>query len=1045
MQFLLGHFGSGKTSTIVEQISNLITQNQSFWVIVPSRQHKDALIKSLLQKKASIIGNPIITLREFQEKLIEELFPNPIDRPQTLTNFDQFLIISHIIRKNEKDFKAFKNITSRPKIIQMIYRIIYALRDRNIDNLESTEELKDRVHDLRLILDEFDQILNKKNLSDTKYSVNLIAQKMDLLSKSFFPDYLFVDGFIDYTPNQFKLISSSLLKAQEFDKNLLVSFLNIAHETCHNTLAQFQSLFPKAEEILAKTPHVGQNLVDQFLIKDSSSTSKIAIHEIQAFGKHREVEEITNQIKKLTSNKEYSLNDILIIAKNQDIYAPLFQIVFRKAGIPYQTSKDMLLSDNPLIQFIKKLLSLAKDQISHESLDFLAHSNYISPKIRSIFMQAPELIPLAIVGGKEAWNDGFARLTEMDINIDEKTLQLKNTIFALCEHLYALKSHTDYSVNEYIEYISNLLNFLGVEEAFVKPDHSSEQTLIEDSLARDYAALAKLKEVFANISNSLNQIQQEKLSMDSFLFYFQMIISETRYRSSIPYQNRVRIVSPEDARGLFVKATFIVGMNEGEFPAPKKFDLFDNQDRVALNLISHTIFGKALWSTEQEYFSEEKLSFAVSLSRASEEVYFSRTPSNERGIYSQSSYFLQRILAKQEKFERIPYHKENKLDPSWDNPKIFDIAYEPSHYFEDSLIPYAHKSQSTDLREAVEYLKTIERVNEAYKEETPVQDEGLAYFGQLSAENKFTKDFNQSTISFSPTALESLGRCRYRGLWERLCRLKPYELPSYQPENLDYGNLYHYVLEHYIAQTKDLPAEDCIDIQKMKSILDEFINQSPYKQVFLIDYEYIVTILTKYLEIREKDFRESQTPLFFEAVSGEGELENDLLQINENLTLKIRSKVDRVDQNRFEESYQIIDYKKRGRSYPDYQKTPFNLFQGFLYASLLQINDKNPVNGISYVLLETNDTFQEFPNKNLNSITEFSNFKKTELARLITLLSYGSFSPFTTAEDIGDELIELFNTHVNTKTKTPTEYKNKCSFCDFERICLRKQKLVSKE
>ncbi|MGL4389036.1 MAG: PD-(D/E)XK nuclease family protein, partial [Brevinema sp.] len=623
MQFLLGHFGSGKTTTILEKITELITQKKNFWVIVPSRQHKDEVYRILLQKNHAVIGNPIITLREFQEKILEYLFSNPSERPQTLSNFDQFLIISNIIRKNKKKFKAFKNISSRPKIIQMIYRIIYALRDRNIDDLNYTAHLEDRMHDLKLILNEFDTVLREKNLSDAKFAINIISSMSNSLLKDFFPEHIFIDGFIDFTPNQFKLITSILKQAEKHSVQFLVSFLHINHEICRNTLAQYESVFPLAEKIILENIHPSNNIVDQFLYKTPSTTKteKIKIHEIQAFGKHREVEEIANQIKKLSLYKEYDLNDILIITKSQDVYAPLFQTVFRKAQIPFQMSKDMILSENSLISFIKKLLSFAEENISHETLDFLAHSNYISQKIRSILMQAPDLLPFAIVGKQKEWEQGFDRLSNINIEITEQTLILKNTINSLCQHLYALDFSKEHPISSFINYISNLMEFLGIEDAFIHPKNSLVQSVIEESLAKDYASLAKLKTIFENMSQSLYQINQESLTIDTFLFYFQMIISETRYRSGIPKQNRIRIVSPEDARGLFIKTVFIIGMNEREFPSPKKFDLFDNQDRTALNHISHKIFGKSLWSTEHEYFSEEKLLFVVALSRASEHIF----------------------------------------------------------------------------------------------------------------------------------------------------------------------------------------------------------------------------------------------------------------------------------------------------------------------------------------------------------------------------------------------------------------------------------------
>ncbi|MGL4561077.1 MAG: PD-(D/E)XK nuclease family protein [Brevinema sp.] len=1042
MELLLGHFGSGKTFHICQEVSTLISKQKSFWIIVPSRQHKDQLYRQILNSTKGITDNPVITLSEFQKLLLEKLFPNPIDCPKTLSNFDKFLIISNIIKKNEYQFKAFKNISNRPKIIQIIYRIIDALRDKNIERLESIPHLQDRIHDLKIILDEFHRILSSNNLSDTKFAVDLIASMSSNLPEDFFPFAIFVDGFVDMTPNQFKIISYVLKEAKKYDKKITVSIPNIHHEICHNTLEQFQTFFPDASIRTLTYPHPSHILVDQFL-KNSTEPSTIRIHEIQAFGKHREVEEITNQIKKLCLFEHYTLDDILIITKKQDIYAPLFESILRKSGIPYRMTKDHLLSDNPLILFLKKLLNFSQQDLTHKTLEFLAHSNYVSKDLRNILLQAPKLIPLATIGKQEAWIKTFDRLHDLDIEITKQTNLLKDTILALCDQLYTIDPKKEYPIHFFINYITDLLLFLGTEDTLVLIENKIIQDLLEDALAKDYASIAKLKNVFQNIQQSLQQIDQQALNFSTFLLYFNLIISETRYRTNIPKQKVLRITSPEDARGIFTKAVFIIGMNESEFPAPQRFDLFDNHDRISLNNISKKIFGKSLWLTESDYFSEEKLSFALALSRATEQIFFSRTPANEHGHYIACSHFLENVLSKQKSFNRIPQNKETPLQPTWDNPKIFELDHDPDDYYEETLLPYVQRSSNVEqISQALSYINIIKKTNNAYKNNTLPSTEGRAYFGYLSPNNKFTLDFKNTIISQSPTRLEKLGRCRYQGLWGGLCRLKPYELPSYNATNIDYGNLYHYVLEHYINHTKDSPSHEVFDHQLLIGILDQFIEHSPYRQVFLIDYEYILAILMQYLQTQEILFRKEYTPLLFEAISGEGKLSQKIISINEKYTLEIHAKIDRIDQHSCENGYQIIDYKKRGSSYKKYQKIPFHLFQGFLYASLLDINHKNPVDSISYVLLETNDMFQEYPTKGFNTIHEYSSFKKEEISRLIGLLGEGNFSPFTTESDIGNDLCNLFQTYFSDK-KIKTEYDNKCKNCDFERICLRKQKLIS--
>ncbi|MGL4677540.1 MAG: PD-(D/E)XK nuclease family protein [Brevinema sp.] len=1031
MQFILGNFGVGKTSYIKQEVLSLLKNKKPFLIIVPSRQHKDQLLLELLQAQQGLIGTPIITLTEFQKRLLDALFPT--ENSQTLSNFEKFLIISSISTQNANRFSAFKNIQQRPELIKMIYRLIHSLRDKDIEYLDSTSELKDKIEDLQLILSEYHRILKEKNLVDSKLEIDQICQVFSQLDPNFFPDYIYIDGFVDLTAGQFKLIQHTALFLEQHNKKFCMTLTDSSHSISQQTILHFKKSFPHANYLVLPNQ---VNIADVFLKDNSPIPSQLEFYEIQAFGKSREVEYIVNQIKKLCLNDNYSLKDILLITTHQDQYAPLLISALRKAKIPFAFGKDDKLSQNPLIIFLKRCLKLMTETINHESIEFFAQSNYVKKEFRNLWSNLPALVPFGVDGKTEIWTQVFQDIANNSPDITNN--EIGESIKLLCSKLFALDPYAPYLISELIQHITNVIEFLGLQESL--SDTSvliTHKEIIEQSIAKDYSALLKLKEIFQGLQKSLERIGQTHLNLINFIFSFNMILEETRYRSKIPQKNILHILNPNDTRGLFVKAVFILGLNESEFPSSPKLDLFDNFDRNRLNTLSKKILGMPLWSTEIDYFNEQKLNFAVALSRATQKLYFSRTPVNEKGVYFNSSYFLQRILKKDITHTKIPHTNNPDLI---DNPSIFLKKHLVEEYFEPSLLNFLKKNGDPSISEAYQYIQMIQQANDDFENNILPDPQVRSYFGFIPSITHITKKYLSAEVVVSPTRLEKIGRCRYQGLWQDFWKLKPYQLPSYKPEAADYGNLYHKVLELYIPQYIEFNPEN------LHHVLQQCVQDSQQANLFTLDYQYIYLTLSGFLQKIEPKLREQQSPKYVELYTGHEELSNPEVSLSSHKTLKVYSRIDRVDYNTINDSYSVIDYKKGSiTSYKEYQKIPFNLFQGFLYSALLIKNKKTPIQDVSYIFLEKQEIFQEYPgifNKKplYQSIQEFQYIKHTEITQLLQLLGEGNFSPFTLDSDIGSELQTIFEEKFGEKFTR--ENPLKCAYCDLHKICLRKHKKV---
>ncbi|MGL4367983.1 MAG: PD-(D/E)XK nuclease family protein [Brevinemataceae bacterium] len=1054
MHLLLGKFGSGKTSYIFNQSLKLLKENKTLWIIVPSRIHKNTFSLKLSENLTSIQGNPILTLQELQQFLFTRISPlSPTPPPIHVSNFQKFLILSNIIKELAPQFKSFKNITDRTDIINMIYKLTNSLQEKDIDHLVSNEYLEDKVHDLNLILTNYRSILSNNNFGDQRCEINYICNNLSLIPPDKIPEYIFFDGFIDFNSIEFKLTASLLEYAEKNNISSLISVSTDPHSKFKDILQKLKKRFPNASEILLTHSTPSSLLAESFLQNTEYHEENLQITEIQAFGIHKEIQEVVNQIKALCINEQYTFKDMVIITNRPDKYNSILSTQLYRAGIPFVFGTEELLIDNPLIQFIKRCLNIMKKgEIDNQTLEFFANTNYIKEPIRILLGKISETFTIAVKGNQQSWESAFQRQLELfnmnNEEIDNSFFQMKDLIQELCSYLFSEKSYQKVSAVSHIDRLINLLDFLGVQET-LSFSHllTSHKQMIDVSISKDFAAMSKLIEMLSELQDSLTKTAFETLTFNSFTSFFDVIVQEIRYRTDIPKQNILNILVPSDVKGLFFKAVFILGMNENEWPSAPKYDLFDHFDRTELNITSAKILGYPIWETNQEYFSEEKLMFALSVSRALEKVFFSHTPINEKGVYFEISHFLQKIFSHPISIQRIPYCSHAPKNSVFNNPGIFNQSVAPEEYYELSYIPIANSALNEKTKLSAQYLTDIEHANQEFDNQQLPSEHLQQYFGYLQELPQITERY-KGNIHTSATKLEMLGKCRYRGLWQGFWKLKTRKLPQYHPEAQDYGLLYHYVLEHYIQKMQQ-DKNTLYNPEIIHNIIIEFINSSPYSKALILDYCFIFTTISLFIQnIELPILQEDQQALYFEIQSGTEVIPVQTIDITSSLILTVYGRIDRINQNNTTGGYHIIDYKKTGSTYSEYQKIPFHLFQGFIYAALLYINNKTNIERISYILLEKDQQIvPEYPAqiKKVNvfdGIHEFFTIKKSEIRQLMTLAHKGNFSPFTLDKDIGEEVSEWFSKKFGENFLK--EYNNKCKYCELHKICLRKNKKIVK-
>ncbi|MGL5721491.1 MAG: PD-(D/E)XK nuclease family protein [Brevinema sp.] len=1022
MKIILGEFQSGKSRFIVEQAISHIQKKESFLIITPSRLLKMEVLHRILAQTEAFVGDSVVTLQEFQHKLKDKLE----NSPQPISNFEQFLIITNLCSQLEPQLKAFKNISRRPNLIKSLYRIISALRDEQAEDIPSNEAFLERTEDIKVILSSYQQLLREQNLTDGAGLTQFLIQALPQV-EGFWPQHLYIDGFTDFTTVQTSFICALMNSAEKNGCQTTLTLTESVSFIAQRSIQQVKASLPQAEisQLTAYNP-----LGESFL-RGESAVNPPKIVEIQAFGVRKECAEVLNQVQKLCVSQQFDLSDIILVVPNHEVYAPVLRSVARKAKIPLWFTRDDLLSTNPFIVFLRQCLQFMTQPLTHQELSLFSKSSYIDLELRNVFASAPLLIPQSFQGSVQQWREILSQNSTLEEN--EFPLSAYQKLDEALELLQvSLHSFLQYENKPMSTYLDALIRFLEDSGVLASIHHKE----FPAETIRDTAALKKIKNILNELQRSLTLTNVDKIPLTLFIQHFENIISETRYRFDSPLRNTLKVLSHDEARGLNVKAVFLLGMSEGSFPPPPSQDLFDSVDRSTLNRVSQQVLGRKLWTTSGDHFDRSKFLFASALSLAKEYVFLCRTPVNEKAEYFAPSHFLVRLLAKNS-FECIPDYYRKK--PRDHNPEIYALYVDPETVFISGFLQT--KATGTHTGEVLSYRQRILEAQEAFEEGVLPKKEVLPYFGGLGAHSYAAKRYQNKEIYTSPTRLEMVGRCFYRGLWEYVWNIRPLELPSFLVEAVDAGTLYHNILESYVRQAGASP----LDASLLKQIIREQIELSAKKEIFQLDEKRIYGILRLFLQKLELTMS-GQKPYQLELNIKELEAGKQIIPLSEEKSLRLSAKIDRID--RFEDgSYAIIDYKTTGSSYKSYHKTAYSLFQGALYALIAQINGISPISEINYLFLEKNDGFSEYPitigrekRTIFNSINELTSYKKLEILSLIDQLAEGNFYPYTlenmlsssykkAAQSIFDEAFSL-------------EYENKCSYCPYHQLCLRRDKLV---
>ena len=749
---------------------------------------------------------------------------------------------------------------------------------------------------------------------------NLVSLKFDQFSSYFRKLFKDIEFIVIYGFDEFTSLELSLLnKLSNIDKiKLFINFDYSAYNSMifshlENTYEQLQKHgFKKViDKSKLNESHFIDAIKNELFLKTSNKNYKKFKDKlvcISAATREKEIEYIAKEIKQKLISGVAKPHEICVTFNLINNYSSIVRDIFHVYGIPFNLTDriplDQTLSVTAIISFLEILesdyyynniiRSLSNSLIEIENFD-----------IDTFMFSAKNL---KIIVGRENWNfnlNNAIKKIELNSEIENiikvekyrKTLESLKKIDIL---LHPFKKKL--LPSDFIKELNLLIQRMKIAKKLLIVDNENKETDVKSLTT----FLHSVEEIFFLLET---EERNKKYSLTFYLDKIRMLSQSARFNIKEKSDYGVLVTNMDEIRGLKFKYTFLGGMIDGDFPTKYQPEIF---------------FSGSFAKKELHHLNEERYRFYQALRSWDKALYLSYTESQGEMETVRSTFL--------EEFEKI-FQMNYKSEDNYKS-KLFSTE-ELQRNIKIKKFSIEKIDDFSFLSKLIEWEKAV-RIDEIRKEDLLKPS---PYKGNI-----FTDECNDDIIlkeklydiqnkPYSISQLETYTTCPFKYFLERVLKIEVADEPDEEIEAVEIGSLLHTVLfEFYMEiRAKNIIIKNCTDAvfkiaeDLLFKIADkhflETMKKSPFafyeeEKIFGIKSKKENSLLYKFL-MNERTNQTNRNPNYFEVSFGVKDNEHDqLLYSNDPLNfenIKLRGKIDRIDINRNEKTFEVIDYKSGGK------------------------------------------------------------------------------------------------------------------------------------
>lgn len=927
LRLIYGKSGSGKSEYCFKEIAQNINK-EKIYMIVPNQMALMAEKKLMeVTKNVALVNTEVITFSRMAFRVRNELGGA---KKTNLSKSGKAMLIYDILSeyKDNLNFlgKNSENIDIIGNSITEFKKHRISIEDLK-EEANSTKDmyLKLKLSDIIAMYEVFEKSIQDKFLDEN--DVLDILNTQILTSNQFKDAIIYIDEFVGFTTQEYEIIAKLMQLAKEVNitictdnlvqqadpakdifyanKNTGIKLINLAREygiEIKEDVKLIELYRFKNNDL----KHLEENLyaIPYKIYKDEPQNIKMFL----ANNQYTEIEHIATEIVKLVRDKKYRYKDISVITKNLNTYASLIKVIFNNYNIPVFIDEKRELSENILVKFLVAVLEICNKNWSYEAVFNYLKTGFVDIDKEEIFKLENYCIRWGIKGNKwykEDWTYiGKDEYTEEEL---ARLNELRRMIVAPIRRLQE-KARKDNSFINLTKILYEFLEEMKIEEVITsKIEKLKEKGFIE--IANEYESSFKvLIELFDEI---VLVFGEEKTNFDKYMNILKIGLKNTGLGKIPATQDQVIVGDVSRSRSHKVRAVFIIGINDGEFPSIYKDEgFFNDKDREYLKQQG---FELANGSLENLY--EENFNIYRTFTIAEEKLFLSYASSDNEGRTLRPSILitkLKKIYPKvKEKSDIIVQEKEiitknntfdnliEKLNAYQEGEKIEDIWFDVLKYYENNPLWTGRLLKSL---EGIKYTNIPEKIKP-----------------------EFIKKLYGETLHTTISRLERYRSCPFSFYLEYGLKLKEKKSLKLQP--IDTGSFMHEIIDEFFEEVsnkkisiKDIEKEEIEKI--VKQIIEEKLNlKSNYIFKSIPKFMVLTNRLCRLVTLSIKYIVQGLQNTDFEVVGNEIEFKKGKeykpieITTTDGRKVEITGKIDRIDLAKDETGkyIRIIDYKSSAK------------------------------------------------------------------------------------------------------------------------------------
>ncbi len=926
-RIIYGRAGTGKSEYCYREIAQKIKKENKILIITPE-QFSFTEEKKLMDAidTQAVFNAEVVTLSRMAYRVISEIGGK---NETNLSKCGKAMLIYSILSNNKNELKFLGKTDEN---VDMLDTAITEFKKHGISveqlkqEIENQEDiyLKNKLQDLNVVYNGFEEQLAGKYIDETDL-LTILAENID--KTDMFKDaVIYIDEFAGFTSQEYHIIEKLIQIAKQVTitictdglheiKNPDTDIFYSNEVTVTKLLEVAQNCDVKIEEIKleetyrfknSELKHLEKNLYENKPQKYNSQIKNIQL--FLAKNQYSEIEEVARNVLKLVRDEGYRYRDISIITKNITTYSSLARAIFDKYDIPIFIDENRDLNQNIVIQYILGILEIFIKNWSYEAVFNYIKTGFSNIEEDDIFKLEKYCLKWGIKQNKWKKEFTYGNYEEKDKADIERLEQIRKD---LVTPLMNLKYKID--ENKTVEGISKSIYEFLVEQQIYEKVQIKIQELNEIGqidLANEYES--SIQTIIEILDEIVLVFKDDKITIDKYNQILKIGFKNSSLTKIPGTQDQVIMGDVDRSRSHKVKAIFIIGLNDGEFPSVRKDEGFLNDaDRETLKQN-----GIELAKGTIDKLYEDSFNIYKAFTTAEEKLYLLYSSSDMQGKALRPSMLINKI----KKIYPMLQEQSDVIE------RRSEILNKKTTY-EELIVNLSKLKEQDSIEKLWYYIYDYYQKNSEWNEKLKQSLKGLEYTNipDKIDQNNIDRLYGNTLVT-SISKLERYRSCPFSYYLQYGLKIKPQE--ELKIQTLNTGTFIHEVIDEFFGTVKEvgIKLEEITEEQLseiINKIIDSKLGQNKnYIFTSTAKYRALVIRLKKIIKKALKYIIGTIVQSRFEVLGTEvefgekGKYKPIRLTLEDGKRIEIIGKIDRIDTAQGEDGkyLRIIDYKSSAKN-----------------------------------------------------------------------------------------------------------------------------------